>query len=66
MSDELPPDPFTGGLSDLAGFASNCHNMYAAMLGAGFDERQALRFTIDLTVGMLGLQQKDAPKPPGS
>ena len=66
MSEDLPPDPFKTGLSDLAQFAANAFSMYTALMGAGFTDAQALQFTIGVTVQMIAVSMPEVPKPDGS
>jgi hypothetical protein len=50
MGDEMPADPFRDGMPDWGPLAGNHFSFFAAHLGAGFTEAQAL----DLTGRYLG------------
>jgi hypothetical protein len=50
MDHEMPADPFRDGMPDWGPLASNHFSFFAAHLGAGFTEAQAL----DLTGRYLG------------
>lgn len=51
----MPPDPFgpDGAAPDMTQWGAHCRAMYLSLVAAGFDEAQALRFTIDVMVAMM-------------
>lgn len=52
-NNNLPPDPFAGGVPDMTAWGAHCRSMYLGLLAAGFSEDQCLEFTIRVMTAMM-------------